>query len=180
VQLIEHALNDARATMTRQGAFILVAGLLLGAPLHAQSHQHNHAAPQQAQAAAHDHGAEGGMKCDMNDAVHRSAPKKLLEHREMLQLTAPQIAKLEALQAAHHDDCNARMERVKAAEAAAAAALELAAPDVALFEAKSREAANLKIDCKVDMVRKGQEAAALLTPAQRAHLAHMSAGHGGH
>ena len=113
-----------------------------------------------------------------NDAVHRHAPKMLLKHEAMLQLTAVQKERLQALHAAHETDCHARMERAKAAEQAAAAALELAAPDVRTFEAKSREAANLKIDCKVDMVKKGQEAVAQLTPAQRAHLAHM--GHTGH
>jgi Spy/CpxP family protein refolding chaperone len=177
--------------MIKFGIAALAAGLFAVAPLHAQHTHGQH--QQQAQQQAHEHGAEGGMHCPMHeekhgaggehashgsDPVHRYAPMMLLQHREMLNLTAAQAERLEALQAAHKADCHARMERVKAAEQAALAALTAATADVATFEAKSREAANLKVDCKVDMVKMGQEALTVLTAEQRAHLAHM--GHAGH
>jgi Spy/CpxP family protein refolding chaperone len=180
--------------MIKLGIAALAAGLFAVAPLHAQhTHGQHRQQAQPAQQQAHEHGAEGGMHCPMHaekhgvegehashasDPVHRYAPKMLLQHREMLNLTAAQAERLEALQAAHKADCHARMERVKAAEQAALAALAGATPDVATFEAKSREAANLKVDCKVDMVKTGQEALTVLTAEQRAHLAHM--GHTGH
>jgi hypothetical protein len=172
--------------MMKLGASLLAGGLLLAAPLHAQT-SHDHSAREGAahahcamHAAKHGGGEAAAVQHAMHgaDAVHRYAPKLMLHNRAMLQLTAAQVERFEALQAQHEAECHERMERVKAAEAAAAAALELQKPDVALFEAKSREAANLKIDCKVDMVRIGQQALAALTAEQRAHLAHMS--HGGH
>jgi Spy/CpxP family protein refolding chaperone len=155
--------------MIRIGAFLVAGSLLTALPAHAQSHSHG----------AQGHGGEhAGMAAHHDDAAHRHAPKKLLAHGEMLKLTATQVERLEALQARHHGDCMARMEQVKAAEAAAEAALLQTTPDLHTFEAKLREAANLKVDCKVDMARTGQEALAVLTPEQRAQLAHMN--HGGH
>jgi hypothetical protein len=113
-------------------------------------------------------GANGGMM-----EQHRTAPKMLLKHRDMLELTAAQVEQLEGLQAAHKADCEKRMAAVKAAESSAAAALASDTPDLGTYEAKLREAANTKVDCKVDMARISQAGAALLTDAQRAHLAHM-------
>jgi hypothetical protein len=118
------------------------------------------------------HGSHGAQAGGMMDA-HRTAPKMLLKHREMLQLTASQVEQLEALQAAHKADCEKRMAAAKAADAAAAAALAAAEPDVAAYEARLREAAGHRVDCKVDMARLGQAGAALLTDAQRAHLPHL-------
>jgi Spy/CpxP family protein refolding chaperone len=167
--------------MLKFGAVVLAAGLISGGPLFAQtSHQHG--------AAGHGAQTDGAHECAMHagghaaghgtDLVHRYAPKRLLEHTAMMRFTPQQVERLEALQAQHKAECHERMGLVKAAEEAASAALLLDTPDVQLFEAKSREAANLKIDCKVDMVRVGQLALATLTPEQRAHLSHMS--HGGH
>jgi Spy/CpxP family protein refolding chaperone len=159
----------------------LAVSLILAAPLAAQSSHGNHGnhgshgtAP--AQSAHGQHGAgEGAMDCAMHgDAVHRHAPKLLLQHGEMLRLTPAQVEQLGALQAAHHGLCHPRMEQRKAAEAAATAALEQDTPDIAAFEARSREAANLKIECQVDMVRTGQRALGLLTAEQKTHLSHMS------
>jgi hypothetical protein len=186
--------------MMRIGTLLLAGGLFTAAPLAAQTpHQHGGQGSQHGAQGSHQHGAQAdgsGMHCPMHeakhgaqegqagqaghgsDAVHRYAPKMLLEHRDMLQLTPQQVERFEALQAQHKADCQARMARVKAAEEAAAAALQLDTPDVQLFETKSREAANLKVDCKVDMVRTGQLALAALTAEQRAHLAHMN--HSGH
>jgi hypothetical protein len=173
--------------MMKLGASLLAGGLLFAAPLQAQtSHTHGahegganaHCAMHQAKHGGGEAAAAGEHAMHGADAVHRYAPKLLLQNRAMLQLTAAQVEQFEALQAQHKAECQERMARVKAAEAAAAAALELATPDVQLFETKSREAANLKIDCKVDMVRIGQQALAALTAEQRAHLAHMN--HGGH
>jgi hypothetical protein len=137
----------------------------------------SHAAPaSRADGAAHgahgSHAAHGAQAGGMMDA-HRTAPKMLLKHREMLQLTASQVEQLEALQAAHKADCEKRMAAAKAADAAAAAALAAAEPDVAAYEARLREAAGHRVDCKVDMARLGQAGAALLTDAQRAHLPHL-------
>jgi Spy/CpxP family protein refolding chaperone len=165
--------------MTRTAAFLAAGFLLTALPLQAQQAGHgnhgNHGA-QQGQAAHAEHGGEHGMNHD--DAAHRYAPKKLLQHRDMLQLTAQQAQQLEALQERHHADCQARKTQVKAAEEAAEAALLQDAPDIAAFERYLRQAANLKVDCKVDMARTGQQALALLTAQQRTHLAHMN--HGGH
>jgi len=166
--------------MTRIWTFTAAAIFLAAAPLQAQQAGHaghgSHAG-HQAQA-GEQHAGHEGMNCDHDDAAHRYAPKKLLGHAAMLQLTAQQTAQLEALQAKHHEDCQQRMEQRKAAEAAAEAALLQDTPDLAAFERNLRQAANLKVDCKVDMARTGQQAVALLTAQQRMHLSHMN--HGGH
>jgi Spy/CpxP family protein refolding chaperone len=166
-------------TMMKSGTFLFASLFLAAAPLAGQT-AHSHGAAGEAAPAAKEHCAmhaeKHGEKHD--DAVHRYAPKKLLEHRAMLNLTAAQVERLEALQAQHKADCHARMELVRAAETAAEAALLQEAADLRTFEVKLREAANLKVDCKLDMARTGQVAFGLLTPEQRTHLAHMS--HGGH
>lgn len=161
--------------MVRIGTIILMVSLLAAVPAYAQSaHSHGQAAGQHSMQDA----KQGGEHGEHNDAVHRYAPKMMLKHGEMLKLTTSQVTKLEALHDAHQTDCHARMELMKAAEAAANAALELATPDITAFETKMREAANLKVDCKVDMVKTGQNALGVLTEEQRAHLAHMK--HAGH
>jgi hypothetical protein len=137
----------------------------------------SHAAPASpADGAAHAahgaHGSQGAQAGGMMDA-HRTAPKMLLKHREMLQLTASQVEQLEAMQAAHKADCERRMQAAKAADAAAAAVLAAAEPDVSAYEARLREAAGHRVDCKVDMARLSQAGAALLTDAQRVHLPHL-------
>lgn len=167
--------------MTRIWTFAAAALFLATAPLQAQQAGHtghgSHGA--QAQAGQHgDHAGHEGMNCSHDDAAHRYAPKKLLGHAQMLQLTAQQKAQLEAMQAKHHEDCQVRKEQRQAVEAAAEAALLQATPDLAAFERYLRQAANLKVDCKVDMARIGQQAFALLTAQQRMHLSHMN--HGGH
>jgi Spy/CpxP family protein refolding chaperone len=172
--------------MTRIWTFTAAAIFLAAAPLQAQQAGHtghgnhgNHGAHQAQAGQEHaGHAGHEGMNCNHDDAAHRYAPKKLLGHAEMLQLTAQQKTQLEALQAKHHEDCQQRMEQRKAAEAAAEAALLQDTPDLAAFERNLRQASNLKVDCKVDMARTGQQAVALLTAAQRAHLSHMN--HGGH
>jgi Spy/CpxP family protein refolding chaperone len=164
--------------MTRIAAFIAAGFMLTALPLHAQQAGHGNHGTHGAQQAHGEHGGEHGMNCKHDDAAHRYAPKKLLEHRAMLQLTEQQVQQLEALQQRHHTDCQERKQQVKAAEESAEAALLQDTPDLAAFERYLRQAANLKVDCKVDMARTGQQAAALLTAQQRSHLAHMN--HGGH
>lgn len=184
--------------MTRIFATLALGAFFVAAPAaHAQGHMHG-----QAQGQAHAHGQEGGGKCAMHashgaggegehaghmqDPLHRNMPKMLLQHAEALSLTADQVQRLEALQAAHGEACAERMAQVKAAEAAAAAALSLATPDAATYEAQLRRAAGLRVDCKLDMLRTGQSAVALLSAEQRTHHEHMGhgaghgAGHGGH
>jgi Spy/CpxP family protein refolding chaperone len=160
--------------MTRIFAFIAAGAVLTALPLQAQSAGHGNHGNHGAQAGQQAHGEHEGMDCKHDDAAHRYAPKMLLEHRDMLQLTAQQVQQLEALQARHHEDCQPRMQQVKAAEEAANAALLAATPDLAAFERYLRQAANLKVDCKVDMARTGQQAVALLTAQQRTHLSHMN------
>jgi hypothetical protein len=158
-------------------------------PMHAQkhgaeqgaAHGAHHGAGHGAAHGAHDgtgHGAEQGAHhgAGHGDASHRNSPMMLLQHREALKLTAEQVQQLEALQAAHKADCERRMALVKAADEAAVAALERT--DLAAYEAKLREAAGYRIECKVDMARISQAGLALLTAEQRAHLAH--AGHAAH
>jgi Spy/CpxP family protein refolding chaperone len=169
--------------MIRIGTFIAAACFLVAVPVQAQQHgqhgQHGQQAQQHGQ-----HGQqgehekhEGGCK-HADEAAHRYAPKKMLHHSAMLQLTPQQVQRLEALQEQHHASCQERMQQIRTAEEAAEAALLQAQPDLAAFERGMRQAANLKVDCKVDMARTGQQAAALLTAEQRAHLSHMN--HGGH
>jgi Spy/CpxP family protein refolding chaperone len=166
--------------MTRIAAFIVAGCLIAAAPIQAQSHgNHGNHGQGARQAAQGQHGDHEGMGCQHGeDAAHRYAPKMLLKHGEMLQFTPQQVEQLEALQERHHADCQERMGRIRAAEEAANAALLSDTPDLVAFEAGMRRAANLKVDCKVDMAKTGQQALALLTAQQRAHLAHMS--HGGH
>jgi Spy/CpxP family protein refolding chaperone len=110
---------------------------------------------------------------------HGHGPKMVLQHGAALELTAVQVQQLEALQAAHKAECEERMARVQAAEAAAEAALVQA--DLATYEAQLRTAAGYKVECKVDMARISQAGLALLTPGQRARLMQLShAGHSGH
>jgi hypothetical protein len=113
----------------------------------------------------------------MNTA-HRFAPGMLLQHADGLGLTAEQTAQLEALKAAHKADCERRMAATKAAESAAAAALTAESPSLVEYEALLLDAAKHKVDCRVDMARTTRSAKALLTPAQRAHIEHMT--HTGH
>jgi Spy/CpxP family protein refolding chaperone len=170
--------------MIRIATFVAAASLAAALPLHAQmthgsqgqtGHGNHGQAAQGADAA---HAGHEGMNCNHDDAAHRYAPKMLLKHAEMMRFTPQQVERLEALQAAHHENCQERMAQIKAAEEAANAALLAATPDLAAFERGMRQAANLKVDCKVDMARTGQQALTLLTAEQRAHLAHMN--HGGH
>jgi Spy/CpxP family protein refolding chaperone len=155
---------------------ILFAAACFVTALPAQAQQAGHG--QHGQHGQHADGAGHDMNCRHDDAAHRFAPKMLLQHGEMLGLTAQQVTQLEALHARHHEDCEARKEQRKEAEAAAEAALLQPTPDLVAFERYLRQAANLQVDCKVDMARTGQQAAALLTPEQRTHLTHMN--HGGH
>lgn len=150
-----------------------------GAQQQAGGHEHceKHAARHgQGEHAAHGQQAHGQQAHGGMMEQHRTAPKMLLKQRDMLQLTAAQVEQLEALQAAHKADCEKRMAAVKAAEEAAAAALSQATPDLTAYGARLREAANHKVDCKVDMARISQAGAALLTAQQRAHLSHMQHG----
>jgi Spy/CpxP family protein refolding chaperone len=166
--------------MIRFSAACAAALVLAAAPAFAQSHQHGAAAG----------GGHGGMDCPMhgashggsehaNDPAHRYAPKMLIEHREHLKLTDAQVAGLEALQAAHKANCEANMAAVTKAEETAAAALAAATPDLAAYEAALLEAAVIRVRCKVDMVKAGQEALRQLTAEQRQQLQNMHRMHHG-
>jgi Spy/CpxP family protein refolding chaperone len=158
---------------------VLTGVLLAAAPVYGQqAHNHEQAAGEKCEMHAAKH-AEGGSHDEhASDPLHRNMPKMVLQHASGLKLTPAQVTQLEQLQAAHKAECEERMVQVKAAEAAAAAAVAAATPDARTFELKLREAANLKVDCKLDMLKTGQAAQAVLTAEQRAHLTHM--GHAGH
>ena len=165
------------------------AALFVALPVHGQSGQtghQGHGSQGGMQHGAMQHGEQGagheGMNCPhMQDAAHRHAPKVLLQHGEMLSLTAEQTEQLEALQARHHEACHERMQQRKAAQESADAALLQSSPDLAAYERYLRQAAELEVTCRVDMARTSQQGVALLTAAQRQHLSHIGqGGHGGH
>jgi Spy/CpxP family protein refolding chaperone len=190
--------------MMRLSALIITGTLLGAAPALAQQAGHTHGAATGTAQAHGSHGAQAGgagegAHCAMHeakhgdqaqaghaamnhdDAVHRYAPKNLLAHAEHLRFTEAQKARLDALQARHHENCSGFMAAARDAEARAAAALERPAPDIAAFEAGMVDAARQKVNCKVDMVRTGQDALAVLTAEQQRQLQHMQhGGHGGH
>lgn len=152
------------------------AAVLLAAPVQAQSHEHGAATPAAAEkheCPMHAAGADHG-----NDAAHRYAPKMILKHADMLKLSADQKQALEQLQAGHKQECEQHMAETKQAEEAAAQLLAEPVIDLQKYEAKLHEAAGLKVKCKVSMVALGQQAKALLSAEQLAHLSHMS--HAGH
>lgn len=174
----------------RKLILMAAAGVLLAAPASAQAQSHQHGTPAAPAAKEHDcpmhqqggqagHGANAaqGMMPGA-DATHRYMPKMIVQHAEMLKLSAEQVAGLERIQTAHEADCKERMTRIKASDEAAAALLEQPTVDMAQYEARLRESAELKVKCKVGMVAAGQQAKALLTAEQLAHLAHMN--HAGH
>lgn len=187
--------------MIRLSMAVMTGIFLAAAPLHAQT-SHGAHGPGAAHPAMHEHGQQQHEHCPKHgdkhadthgdthgdkhghshagaaDAVHRYAPKMLLQQREALQLMTAQVEALEALQAGHKADCERRMALVKAAEQTARAALSADTPDLAVYEASLREAATHKVDCKVDMARIGQAGSALLTAEQRARYAHTN--HAGH
>lgn len=156
---------------------IAAAGVLLAAPLQAQSHDHRAQTPAAGEK-QHECPMHGAGVDHMADPAHRYMPKMLMQHTEMLKLSAEQTAALEKLQAAHKAECEEHMVGVKAAEAAAAKLLDEATVDLQKYEASLREAAELKVKCRVGMVATGQQAKALLTPEQLEHLTHMT--HAGH
>jgi hypothetical protein len=124
------------------------------------------------------HGAGDGQAGHDMGAMHRYAPKMLLQHRDGLGLTDTQVAALESLQAAHKADCERRKALAKAAEEAAAAEVAADSPDLDAYGSQLRTAAGHRVDCKVDMARMVASARALLTPQQASHLEHMD--HAGH
>jgi Spy/CpxP family protein refolding chaperone len=160
--------------------------------MHAEKHGTKHAAdaadaaaPAGAAHAGHGasaahaaHGAGDGQASHDMGAMHRYAPKMLVQHRDGLELTDTQVAALEALQAAHKADCERRKALVKAAEEAAATELAADSPDLDAYGSQLRAAAGHRVDCKVDMARMVAAAKALLTPEQASHLEHMD--HAGH
>jgi Spy/CpxP family protein refolding chaperone len=173
--------------MMRMALTVLAGGLLAASPVFGQAaHNHGQAAGDKPEMKCEMHAAKHGADAEHGaahaaDPLHRNMPKMILMHADGLKLTAAQVEQLEALQTAHKADCEARMALVKAAEQAASEAVALATPDARTFEAKLREAAGYKVDCKLDMLRTGQAAQAVLTAEQRAHLGHMGhAGHAGH
>jgi Spy/CpxP family protein refolding chaperone len=174
----------------RKLILMAAAGVLLAAPAATQAQSHQHGTPaapaakehdcpmhQKAGQAGHDANAAQGMKHGA-DAAHRYMPKMIMQHAEMLKLSADQVTELERIQAAHEADCKERMAGIKASDEAAAALLEQPTVDMAQYETQLREAADLKVKCRVGMVAAGQQARALLTAEQLAHLSHMN--HAGH
>jgi Spy/CpxP family protein refolding chaperone len=166
---------------------VLAGGLLAASPVYGQAaHNHGQAASDKPEMKCEMHAATHGADPEHGaghaaDPLHRNMPKMILMHADGLKLTAAQVEQLESLQAAHKAACEARMALAKAAEQGAAEAVAQATPDARTFEAKLREAAGYKVECKLDMLRTGQAAQAALTAEQRAHLGHMGhAGHTGH
>jgi Spy/CpxP family protein refolding chaperone len=153
-----------------------VAGLMLASPLQAQ-HQHGAAQAGGAQP------AEAGHQCPMHaaqgdhtaDPAHAMMPMMIMKHGDMLKLTPSQKTALEGLQAAHKQMCEKNKAAMKTAGEAAAKLLEAPRPDMAAYEARLRETADLQVKCKLDMAVTGQKAKALLTAEQLQHLSHMGA-----
>jgi Spy/CpxP family protein refolding chaperone len=158
--------------MLKTGITAIAAALLMAGPARAQSHQHGGTSADTTSA----------MKCAMHEGgadhatgpAHRYMPELLLKHASGLELTETQTAQLQQLQAAHHEHCQTTSAAVRASEAAAAELLSAESPDMKRYEALLREAANLKVDCRLDMASMAQAAKSLLTAAQREHITHVS------
>lgn len=163
--------------MMKLGMAVLAA-VLVAAPAQAQSHQHGGQTDTTAAAGHECPMHEGGSMGHASDPAHRYMPKMIIQHGDMLKLTADQIAKLESIQSSHMKDCEQSKAAMKAADEAAAKLLEDASPDLAQYEARLRESSEHKLKCRLGMVVAGQTAKALLTAEQLSHLAHMN--HAGH
>lgn len=144
-----------------------------------QQHQHGQQQPAQAaqgqQHAGMQHGATGGAKMSgMGGGMeHPLTPTMLIHHAKDLELTQDQVAKVTALATSSKSDCETHMKAAMEAHHAASALLggPAATPDLGAYEGKLREATTHVLQAHVGVVRAGQQARALLTPAQIEKLA---------
>lgn len=146
--------------------------------------QHGQPQPAQAQGQQHagmQHGAMGGEKMAgekmaggkmggmaMGDMQHPLTPTMLIHHAKDLELSQDQVAKVTALATSSKSECETHMKAAMDAHRAATALLggPAATPDLAAYEGRLREATTHVLQAHVGVVRAGQQARALLTPAQ--------------
>lgn len=173
-------------------ALALVATLAAAAPASAQHQGHGQAA---AAAPAMcvlggGHGGEHGQQQGGGHEMTLWAHEFMMysHHAKDFELTADQTARIERIREAAQASCAQHMTMAMAAHDAATAAFGRAAPDMATFEAKAKEAAQHHGMAQIAVARAALEAFALLTPTQREkavaerteHAAQAAGGHSGH
>lgn len=143
-----------------------VAMLILSTPAFAQMHQ----MPQHPQPAQRGQMPGMGDMQSCMDMMGGPTPGMILQHRQALGLSAPQVQRLQALQAQDSTGSMPHMREAMATHQAAAQLLRAEQPDFAAYEAGLREAANHAILGHVAMARSAVEAREVLTADQRTRL----------
>jgi Spy/CpxP family protein refolding chaperone len=97
-------------------------------------------------------------------------PASLLRMRDALELTEPQVARLEAIQAEVQTTVQPQRSAMMSTHTAAAQALQGDSPDFDAYQQDLQAAANIMVQAHVAMARAQVEARAILTPDQRERL----------
>ncbi len=167
---------------------LLAAAALFAAPLAAQ---HDHPAPRAGRMDSAGPRPMGGMQMPgmqmegmRMDGMHAAmmfAPGHLLERKDKLGLTAPQVTRLEALRDAAKTAHDRAAAAAKAAGDSLGTALKATAPDTALARRLFRAHHDAMGEAHWAMLRAGAQAKAVLTDAQRGRVEGwadaMGAGH---
>ena len=167
-----------------KSVMLVLGGLLLGAaPLASQQHEH---APAPADSVARAEsagmmemmrsmhgdmsGAMGGMGGSMGHEMDLDCPCLPLQMRRSLGLSADQIGRLEEIQRRASEQQEERLRGATEADQAATMLLHGAAPDLAAYEARLREAAGQRVEARLARARALLKAHAVLTAVQRERL----------
>lgn len=140
-------------------SILALAGILMSTPVLAQQGQQMSSGMPMMQ--------QGTQQCMA--MMGGPSPAMLLQHRDVLGLSADQVRRLEAIQD-RAQTARPGMKPAMQAHMAAAELLESDAPDLKAYEARLREAADHMVRAHAAMARLNVEARGVLTAPQRAKL----------
>jgi hypothetical protein len=128
--------------------------------------------------AMHREGAShGGHSCPMM-AARAEGPKAALDARQMLGLSAEQVARLEQVHARQHEAHQATMPRMQALHGEIAGLRDAASFDESAVRAATERGGQMHAAMMLADLRAQHETRAVLTQEQRDHLARHAAHHG--
>lgn len=139
---------------------LAVAALLFATPAMGQQHQHGQRGEGMDR--------EGGMQMGMMQGMQgHDGPGMVLRLEETLELTADQVARIEALRERTHEQHQPHMQAAMQARHQAMTILHGESPDLSAYEARLEEAASHHVMGEMVMARAMQDLMAILDARQQ-------------
>ncbi len=112
----------------------------------------------------------GMMQGGMMGMMTGPTPSHILRQKEALNLTAPQVERLEAIEKEMAEAREAHMKAVMPLKEQVTKALEGDKPDLSRYESALKKLADVHVKMQVDMARFSQQALEVLTAEQRSNV----------